>query len=398
MALNFESNKLLEEEEEQQDARSEPPLSRTIHEANSAQWKQSPLDRQAPVGGTAGNHSNLSIPRPLQWKQVRNIMRQVLNTYMEESPTTERDIDINESSGYDNSVLKRALRFWFSHDLDCYFGSILCCLALLILSVSLSIQERKNDGKSEQSLASLKIYTSQITASVILLAGSLLSVWWLHRRRLTSRRGAETKKRIVVGSFLAVLDSALENDSETSIPPSVENIVEVSGTSLTDIYPVYRISEDGDGNWIKLPSLLLVEGDFIALQLGDTAPADCELVTGSKVGLASSSSSSLKMMTSPNFKTMGGSQHKSQRDPVVVKADERVEPSHRMKFENRTNIQVCDNLFPPGVSSFCYYIHLSSRFEILTKSLYISNTRKVKSLRTQGSCYIFQITRKYFNC
>ena len=137
--------------------------------------------------------------------------------------------------------------------------------------------------------------------------------------------------------------------------------IEISGTSLTDIYPVYRVSEDGDGAWLKLPSLLLVKGDFIALQLGDTAPGNCELVTG-KIGLmVHSSSSSLKMMSTPNLKNMGGpgqnsasnSQHHQKgvyREPVIVRAGERVKPSQRMKFENKSNVQMCDNLFLPGVS------------------------------------------------
>ena len=30
-------------------------------------------------------------------------------------------------------------------------------------------------------------------------------------------------------------------------------------------------------SWSRIPSLLLVQGDLVALQIGDIAPADCEL-------------------------------------------------------------------------------------------------------------------------
>lgn len=45
--------------------------------------------------------------------------------------------------------------------------------------------------------------------------------------------------------------------------------------------PVYRVSlRNGKqmASWSRIPSLLLVAGDVVALQIGDIAPADCELL------------------------------------------------------------------------------------------------------------------------
>lgn len=56
----------------------------------------------------------------------------------------------------------------------------------------------------------------------------------------------------------------------------------LGGTSLTDIYPVYRQKSDSTtnshGQWHRLPALLLVKGDLLALQIGDMAPAKCQLL------------------------------------------------------------------------------------------------------------------------
>jgi hypothetical protein len=38
------------------------------------------------------------------------------------------------------------------------------------------------------------------------------------------------------------------------------------------------MNDETVASWSRVPSLLLVQGDYIALQVGDTAPADCVLV------------------------------------------------------------------------------------------------------------------------
>lgn len=51
--------------------------------------------------------------------------------------------------------------------------------------------------------------------------------------------------------------------------------IHIVGTSLNDIYPVYRMSSGGTGEWVNISALLLVEGDYVALLIGDIAPANC---------------------------------------------------------------------------------------------------------------------------
>ncbi|CAM9295513.1 unnamed protein product [Chrysoparadoxa australica] len=52
------------------------------------------------------------------------------------------------------------------------------------------------------------------------------------------------------------------------------------GSPLVAIFPVFR-----DGAWQRIPKLLLVEGDIIALMGGDKAPARAEVLMRSKTGL-----------------------------------------------------------------------------------------------------------------
>lgn len=92
-------------------------------------------------------------------------------------------------------------------------------------------------------------------------------------------------------SFLKKLDLWEEAEGGGAERPHVhaddhsatEEAVQLSGTALTDVYSVYRLSSNAPassacGQWHKVPSLMLVDGDFISLQVGDTAPANCALV------------------------------------------------------------------------------------------------------------------------
>ena len=272
---------------------------------------------------------------PLSWKEARSTMREVLKRYMDDK-TINAAASVPNGNMASASLPPKIICFWFSHHLDCYLGSILCSIALLVLSVILYIREREKDVITKNSLE-VNLYTSNIIAAVLLIACGIFNAWLLHRRRVTSARGAEMKKRNAVESFIQVLDEELhKNDDDTQ--DSVHNFngqdSELCGTSLTDIYSVYRLSSDGEsGQWHKIPSLLLVKGDFIALQLGDTAPADCELVTIGKFG-------------SSALKTLPGAQSKSSRGQMLVKGGDEVPPK---KLEPR-NVQACDQFFLPGVS------------------------------------------------
>jgi hypothetical protein len=124
-----------------------------------------------------------------------------------------------------------------------------------------------------------------------------------------------------------------------------------------------------------MSSLLLVEGDFIALQLGDTAPADCKMLTGGKLGSApTASSESLKTHSQPNLRSTYSTTNLkafAPREPILIKAGERVEPPHRLRGDHhnpRANAQVCDPLFHAGKSSLPRHsrklLHLNNHMRI----------------------------------
>ena len=338
--------------------------------------------RVSVASSTTSNTYLTYTAEPLSWHGARSVMRDVLTRYMDSS-------DSNDACGYHGeqessslSLLQKIDNFWFTHDLDCYLGSILISLVLLVLSIVLYIQERQSQNESngnisKTSITAKKLHISHITASVLLLFGSILSVWLLHRRRFISARGTETKKRNTIASFLPLLDEMRSHSdgSSSSLPTGYENLeATLPGTSLTDIYPVYRLSSagDGKGRWHKVPSLLLVEGDFIALQLGDIAPANCKLIA---MG-ASQSASALRMMSAlsaPNLRAMGsgiGSQHtpKVPKEPLIIKGGDRVQIPQKLRFENRPNVQICDPLFLPGKSKVPdnsrKLLHLNNRSKV----------------------------------
>eukprot|EP00979_Chaetoceros_neogracilis_P009526 scaffold2170_cov265-Chaetoceros_neogracile.AAC.1 len=271
---------------------------------------------------TTSNNYLPSTAEPLSWHDARSVMRDVLNRYMDSS---------DSDDAYDYHGKRKEKQF----------------------------QNKSNGNISKASMTAKNLYFSHITASLLFLFGSIVSVWLLHRRRFTSARGTEAKKRNTIASFLPLLDEMQSHSdgSTSNLTAGYEDLKEaLPGTSLTDIYPVYRLSSagNGKGRWHKVPSLLLVKGDFIALQLGDIAPAECKLIaTGSKVGPSQLSSAS--RMSAPNLGAIGagiGSHNapKVLKEPLVIKGGDRVQIPPKRRFENRPNVQICDPLFLPGKS------------------------------------------------
>ena len=183
---------------------------------------------------------------------------------------------------------------WLAHELDMALA-LLLSIGLLILSI-VSYHQRKSAPSSASSgglnpRADLSVYKSQMAASVLFVTGSMFSILVCWRRKVTSRRDSYVGRRRTVLSFLKKLDLWEEAEGGGAERPHVhaddhsatEEAVQLSGTALTDVYSVYRLSSNAPassacGQWHKVPSLMLVDGDFISLQVGDTAPANCALV------------------------------------------------------------------------------------------------------------------------
>ena len=339
-----------------------PNTTRTVHDMDSTH--SSLLSSTTSIGVS----SISSLAEPLTWREARLQLKKVLQNYLDSIPPlcTKEDTKIHHD-GEGLFQCKKWMEWWFEKDLDCYFGSILMSAVLLVLSVVFYSLNDKEDTPD----AIRTLHKSHIAVSVLFLSGSILSVYLLEQRRKTTARGVETKKRDIVQSFLPVLeelerkameeDETQEDDNRNPSNPTnttSNNVgVDIPGTSLTDVYPCYRLSPEG-GRWIPISSLLLVEGDFIALQLGDTAPADCKMLTGGKLGSAPTvSSESLKAHSQPNLhSTYSATNLKAftPREPILIKAGERVEPPHRLRGDHhnpRANAQICDPLFHAGKSS-----------------------------------------------
>jgi hypothetical protein len=362
--------------------------SRTVHDMDSTH--SSLLSSTTSIGLS----SISSLAEPLTWREARIKLRNVLQHYLDSvrslRTTKEEDTKIYHHEGDESlSKCKKWMHWWFEKDLDCYFGSILISAILLLLSVLFYTLHDKDDTPD----AIRTLHKSHIVVSVLFLSGSILSVYLLEERRRTTARGVETKKRDIVQSFLPVLDeleqkamkeeetSKQQQQEETGTHPSnptstakSDSGVDIPGTSLTDVYPCYRLSPEG-GKWVPMSSLLLVEGDFVALQLGDTAPADCKMLTGGKVGFTSAASSeSLKPLSQPNLRSTYSTTNQkayAPREPILIKAGERVEPLHRLRGDghsSRSNAQICDPLFHAGKSSLPRHsrklLHLNNHMRI----------------------------------
>lgn len=212
---------------------------------------------------------------------------------------------------------RECLHLWLAHDLDILLAFFLST-GLLVISI-FSYLERmggtgdgNRQGSALNARANLQMYKAQIASSVLLTVGSLLSMIISHWRKQTSLNDGFIAKRRAVLSFLQELDNLDDGKSWCTHGHSLsedgkcdENMLwrektqrlKLSGTPLTDVYSVYRLpSHETDekpaspsqrrdlpwqGEWHKIPALLLAKGDYIALQVGDNAPAKCALVSSS---------------------------------------------------------------------------------------------------------------------
>jgi hypothetical protein len=239
-------------------------------------------------------------------------------------------------------VISTALSWWIQRDLDMYLGAIVMSIALLILaSLSLAVVTRSKPAASPLNpQAGASVYRAQVAAACMLVSGSLISLWLIRRQKHLTSSDSDSAKRREVLRFLRRFDAETMTTEDPQIQPHSNSVsqllsgkgssgtsrnrkrsgsefssqsrnangsfdVDLPGTSLTDIYPVYRTAtnvgttstktSEALGSqascWSRIPSLLLADGDWVALQVGDTVPADCELVSE---GAASSPRSNVK--------------------------------------------------------------------------------------------------------
>jgi hypothetical protein len=173
---------------------------------------------------------------------------------------------------------------WRQWDLDMVVGAFGISLSLLTIAIFSYV--RDNNGSSpETSMSSFA--TSQLVGAVLIFLGCIFNVWLIARYRYSTSQGTDNLKRRMISRFLRELEqqeeACLENPSVGFV--NEDNGIDLVGTSLTAIYPVFRLSQDPSGktngaSWSRIPTLLLVQGDLIGLQIGDIAPATCRTLEG----------------------------------------------------------------------------------------------------------------------
>lgn len=219
------------------------------------------------------------IVEPLSWHEARTELSRVLEEYLRQ-PTKDSARVFERSKNRPNVA-----SLWITWDLDLYFGALVTSISLLLISCFSLLQRQHHPnghGSVLKAKASIPLYREQVAASSLLVLGSLVSIWAVRRRRYASSDDAEHAKRRVIVKFLKELDKechrSYSKDSTVDAVDPIDNLDggNLAGTSLTDIYPIYRLtSGSANGRWHRLPTLLLVKGDLLALQIGDMAPANC---------------------------------------------------------------------------------------------------------------------------
>lgn len=218
---------------------------------------------------------------PLTWDEARSRLRKVLEDYLLETSSSRRKYSKNTQPVPKEP--KSFLDWWIEHDFDLYAGSLSLSVAFLILAGFSLEARRRGVGLSPlNAAASISVYRAEVASGCLLVVGSMISLWMVRRRRFLFQNDSFNAKRSEVVRFLRAFDRETEEIKAANVHHANTDCagLDLLGTALTDIYPVYRVSgheeeEAAAAGWSRIPSLLLVEGDFVALQVGDTTPADC---------------------------------------------------------------------------------------------------------------------------
>ena len=244
---------------------------------------------------------------PLSWADARDRLRCKLEQWKEERKQLRRssssaiDIDPNEEDDQDDKNEDLVFSWKSLEDPDLLLVTIPLAALLTILSFVLPVIQKPQE---EQPQVDAKFIKRQQAVAILLLGSSLCSTWITKRRRKVSRETDRSiERRRCVSSFLDGMkkrhnesgcdddcsDADLRKDDLDSYNTSnhvnsmermlVNDVGTIPRKNVEDVHSTYRICSDsnnkGKGQWHRIPTLLLVEGDFIALKVGDTVPAKC---------------------------------------------------------------------------------------------------------------------------
>jgi hypothetical protein len=143
---------------------------------------------------------------------------------------------------------------------------------------------------------------SGVVCAVVLASVSGITVVVLHRLRKRAASEYRDRLRSIATAVRTMGDPGL-SPATTGAPPSASHAFGVErGCPLTGIVPVYR-----NERWTRLPLLLTVQGDVVALMAGDSAPVKCQTLP-----------------------IMG-----SQASPLILHEGERLRPRNSAPFAHR---------------------------------------------------------------
>jgi len=229
---------------------------------------------------------------PLSWEEARSVLRESLEAYLEEDDhqhhtTHPPSHHCEQDAATDNGATAGCgflLSNWIRrYDLDLYCGALSLSVALLIVSsFELSSHSTLHDDQTTGT-----VDQQRVAGAVLLVVGALSGVWVVRRRRFLCLNDSHTARRREVRKFLRATSaaSAVTCSSENDKDELAQNVSlhtpvpEISNlTAQTGVYPVYRRASNSNKYfWSRIPSLLLVKGDWIALQIGDMGPTACVL-------------------------------------------------------------------------------------------------------------------------
>ena len=224
---------------------------------------------------------------PLTWREARCRLKEFLAAYAADTPAT--PVIPRKGTKAATREAWGIISYWWKWDLDVYVGSVGSALVILSLSVILNSRNGLSVDDFEDDFFKL-----QSRAGIILFVGSLINIWLIQRRRRSIYQGNDRLKRREISTFLKEIEN--QEEERLTRQDGLENSdiqehpLELDGTALAGVYPVFRRhfrnGQDSDaGSWCRVPSLLLVQGDHIALQIGDVAPASCKLIEEHKVSV-----------------------------------------------------------------------------------------------------------------
>ena len=262
----------------------------------------------------AGVDKSVLMNEPLTWDEARYILREILQSYLEDHRSSSTSTFSSNAVIDGRNVNKESkipiLSTIIYYDLDLYLGALSLSLIMLIV-ISLSLHSgRQQDAENTNRLMippgeKVSLLYTELIGTTLLVMASFINIFVIRRRRFLSTNDKLNSKGRDIHKFLrtGAVSTTTHNIIDTTVN-SGKNINGVNNmkatneylnisvpcqlTSQTEVYPVFRkvihsgttvsSSNNNLASWTTIPSLLLVKGDWIALQVGDIAPASCTAI------------------------------------------------------------------------------------------------------------------------